>query len=101
MLHLIFLYFLRHLYCLLKASHSEGLQRQVLIEHFHTMCLTVQKKVKTEEAPNTDSSECESKCSSVDENQFPVCEPQCSNGGNKFPVVNLSGCHKLHNQFQP
>ena len=45
------------------------------------------KKVKTEKAPNTDSSECEPKCSSVDENQFPVCEPQCSNGGNKFPFL--------------
>ena len=46
---------------------------------------------KTEKAPNTDSSECEPKCSSVGENQFPVREPQCSNGGNKFSVVNLSG----------
>ena len=49
------------------------------------------KKVKTEKAPNTGSSQCEPKCSGVGENQFPVCEPQCSSGENKFPVVNLSG----------
>ena len=58
------------------------------------------KMVKTEEAPNTDSSECKPKCSIVDENQFPVCELQCSNGGNKFPVVNLSGATKFTINFK-
>ena len=49
------------------------------------------KKGQTEKAPNTNSSECEPKCSSVGEKQFPVCEPQCSSGGNRFSIVNLSG----------
>ena len=49
------------------------------------MCLTIQKKVKTEKPPNTDSRKCaEPKCNNV------VREPQCSDNEDNFLVLNAT-----------